>query len=43
MLDMSSALHDETVFENPYQFNPDRYLTGDVALKKKRTIPFSIG
>ena len=43
MMNMSSVLHDPQVFENPHEFNPDRYLTGDVELKKKRTIPFSLG
>lgn len=43
MMNMSSILHDETVFERPYQFDPDRFLTGDVAMKKKRNIPFSLG
>ena len=43
LIDMASVLHDPDVFENPMEFNPDRYLIGDVALKKQRTIPFSIG
>ncbi|XP_067947649.1 uncharacterized protein [Watersipora subatra] len=43
MLNMASVLHDETVFEEPENFKPERYLTGDVALKKQRTIPFGIG
>ena len=40
---MSSILHDEKVFEEPHKFNPDRYLTGDIQLKKQRTIPFGLG
>lgn len=40
---MHSVLYDEAVFEDPYKFNPERYLTGDVKLKKQRTIPFMIG
>ena len=43
LLNMASVLHDETVFEEPNKFKPERYLTGDIALKKQRTIPFSIG
>ena len=43
LLNMASVLHDETVFEEPDKFKPERYLTGDIALKKKRTIPFGIG
>ena len=40
---MASVLHDETVFEDPLEFKPERYLEGDVALKKQYTIPFSLG
>lgn len=43
MLNMASVLHDESVFEEPDKFKPERYLTGDIALKKQRTIPFGIG
>ena len=43
LLNMSSVLHDETVFNEPDKFKPERYLTGDIALKKQRTIPFGIG
>lgn len=43
LLNMTSVLHDESVFEEPDKFKPERYLTGDIALKKKRTIPFGIG
>ena len=43
MLNMSSLLNDETVFEEPEKFKPERYLEGDIALKKQRTIPFGIG
>ena len=43
MLNMSSVLFDETIFEEPHKFKPERYLEGDIALKKKRTIPFGIG
>ena len=43
LLNMASVLHDETVFEEPDKFKPERYLTGDITLKKKRTIPFGIG
>ena len=40
---MASVLHDETIFEDPHKFLPERYLAGDVALKKQRTIPFGLG
>ena len=40
---MASVLHNETLFEDPLTFKPQRYLEGDIALKKQRTIPFSIG
>lgn len=43
VLNMASVLHDETVFEEPDNFKPERYLTGDVALKKQRTMAFGIG
>ena len=43
MLNMASVLHDEKVFEEPENFKPERYLEGDIALKKQRTIPFGIG
>ena len=43
MFNMASALNDEKVFEEPKKFKPERYLTGDIALKKQRTIPFGIG
>ncbi|XP_067950308.1 cytochrome P450 2B9-like [Watersipora subatra] len=43
LLNMTSVLYDETVFEEPDEFKPERYLTGDIALKKQRTIPFSMG
>jgi len=43
MINFLSVLHDETVFEQPLKFKPERYLTGNIALKKQRTIPFGIG
>ncbi|XP_067946650.1 cytochrome P450 2D26-like [Watersipora subatra] len=43
MLNMTSVLNDEAVFEEPTKFKPERYLTGDIALKKQRTIPFGLG
>ena len=43
MLNLSSVLNDETVFEEPKRFKPERYLEGDIALKKQRTIPFGLG
>lgn len=43
MLNMASVLSDEAVFDDPNTFNPYRYLTGDIAFKKNRTIPFGIG
>ena len=43
ILNMASVLHDETIFEDPHKFLPERYLAGDVALKKQRTIPFGLG
>ena len=43
LINMASVLNDETVFEEPDMFKPERYLTGDIALKKQRTISFGIG
>ena len=43
MLNMASVLWDEEVFDNAREFNLDRYLEGDITLKKARTIPFGIG
>lgn len=43
MLNISSVLYDPEVFEEPFRFNPARYLTGDINLKKQRTLPFSLG
>jgi len=40
---MASVLYDPEVFEEPEKFKPERYLTGDITLKKKKTIPFGIG
>ena len=43
MIDIASVLYDETVFEQPEKFKPERYLEGDVALKKQRTMAFGLG
>ncbi|XP_067950732.1 cytochrome P450 2D20-like [Watersipora subatra] len=43
LLNMTSILYDETVFDEPDKFKPERYLIGDIALKKQQTIPFGIG
>ena len=43
MLNMASVLADKVVFEEPEKFKPERYLEGDIALKKQRTIPFGVG
>ena len=43
LLNMASVLHDETVFEEPLKFRPERYLEGDVAKKKQQTLPFGLG
>ena len=43
MINMSSVLNDEKIFEESEKFKPERYLEGDIALKKQRTIPFGIG
>ena len=43
MFNYTSVLYDETVFEDPYTFKPDRYLEGDIALKKQRTAAFGLG
>ena len=40
---IGSVLHDEKVFEEPDKFKPERYLEGDISLKKQRTLAFSIG
>ena len=40
---MASVLHDESVFEEPDLFKPDRFLTGDIELKKSRNIAFGMG
>ena len=38
LLNMASVLHDETIFEDPLTFNPQRYLEGDVKLKKDNSL-----
>ena len=43
LLNMASVLHDETIFEDPLTFKPQRYLEGNVKLKKQQTIPFGLG
>ena len=43
LMHIGSVLHDEKMFEEPEKFKPERYLEGDVALKKQRTLAFSIG
>ncbi|XP_067946219.1 cytochrome P450 2C23-like [Watersipora subatra] len=43
MLNMASVLHDEQVYEDPHKFKPERYLTGNIAVKKQHTIPFGLG
>ena len=40
---MASILADESVFEEPEKFRPERYLEGDITLKKQRTLPFGLG
>ena len=42
-MNMASVLHGEMIFENPEAFKPQRYLEGDTALKKQRTITFGLG
>ncbi|KAK3800248.1 hypothetical protein RRG08_018858 [Elysia crispata] len=43
-LDINSALHDETTWENPHQFHPERFLdaSGNL-LKPAEFIPFGLG
>lgn len=43
MLNMTSVLHDESVFEEPNVFQPMRFLSGDVELKKNRNTAFGMG
>ena len=43
LMHIGSVLHDEKVFEEPEKFKPERYLEGDIVLKKQRTLAFSIG
>ena len=43
LMHIGSVLHDEKVFEEPDKFKPERYLEGDISLKKQRTLAFSIG
>lgn len=43
MFNFTSVLYDENVFEEPHTFKPDRYLEGDIVLKKQRTITFGLG
>ena len=43
LINYTSIVWDETMFEEPRKFKPERYLTGDITLKKQRTIPFGIG
>lgn len=40
---MKSVLYDETVFEEPDKFKPERFLEGDVRLKKERMVFFGLG
>jgi cytochrome P450 len=38
-----SAVHDSMVYPNPDSFNPDRWITGDAASKKKSYLVFGAG
>lgn len=43
MFNMTSIIHDESVFEEPDLFKPERFLAGDVDLKKNRNLVFGLG
>lgn len=43
LLNMDSVLCDPDVFDEPYTFKPERFLTGDIEQKKQRAMYFGIG
>ena len=43
LLDMDSVLCDPEVFDEPYKFKPERFLTGDVEMQKQHALYFGIG
>lgn len=43
MVFMGSVLHDDTIFEEPLKFDPERYMGEDASVLKQKTIPFSVG
>lgn len=43
LLNMVSVLCNPEVFEEPYSFKPERFLTGDIELKKRHAVYFGLG
>ena len=43
LLNMGSALLDPQIFDEPQQFKPERFFTGDIETKKHHSIFFGLG